>query len=74
MNNVDLILVAIYCIIGIMYTTYHWHKYYEKDYELAKENEGVEAGMANILMLFVWVLWPLFAFKEIFIKIKKLSV
>jgi C4-dicarboxylate transporter len=53
------VIVMIYFIIGAMVATWLWKKYYSKKYEEAKASEeGVEEGMARMLLLFLMILWP----------------
>jgi C4-dicarboxylate transporter len=53
------VAIMIYFIIGAMVATWMWKKYYSKKYEEAKASEeGVEEGMASILLLFLMFLWP----------------
>ncbi len=53
------IAIMIYFIIGAMVATWMWKKCYSKKYEEAKASEeGVEEGMASMLLLFLMILWP----------------
>jgi cbb3-type cytochrome oxidase subunit 3 len=53
------IILIIYLLIGICLTMYWWNKSYKKSYDEAKKSEeGVEEGMASMLLMFLFIFWP----------------
>ena len=51
--------LIIYLGIGIILTLYWWNKHYKESYEKAKASEeGVEKGMAQMLLMVLLFLWP----------------
>ena len=50
----------LYLVIGTMLAIYWFKRDYEPEYkELEKSEEGVEKGMAELLIMFMAIFWPL---------------
>ena len=55
-----MIYTLIYLIIGIALAIYWFKKEYELEYKkLEKSEEGVDKGMADLLIMFMAIFWPL---------------
>jgi hypothetical protein len=55
-----MIYTLIYLTVGIVLAIYWFNKEYEQEYkELKKSEEGVDKGMAELLILFMAIFWPL---------------
>ena len=55
-----MIATLIYLTIGILLSLVWFKKEYEPEYkELEKSGEGVEKGMAELIMMFMAITWPI---------------
>jgi hypothetical protein len=55
-----MIATLIYLIIGILLSIIWFKKEYEPEYkELKNSGEGVEKGMAELIMMFMAITWPI---------------
>ncbi len=55
-----MIATLIYFTIGILLSIIWFKKEYEPEYkELEKSEEGVEKGMAELIMMFMAITWPI---------------
>jgi hypothetical protein len=55
-----MIYTFIYLTVGIVLAIYWFKRDYEPEYkELEKSEEGVEKGMADLLIMFMAIFWPL---------------
>ena len=55
-----MIYTFIYLTVGIALAIHWFKRDYEPEYkELEKSEEGVEKGMAELLILFMAIFWPL---------------
>ena len=55
-----MIATLIYLTIGILLSIIWFKKEYEPEYkELEKSGEGVEKGMAELIMMFMAITWPI---------------
>ena len=64
-----MICSLIYIVVGIVLALHWFKKEYEPEYkELEKSEEGVEKGMAELLIIFMAAFWP---FKLIYNLVKK---
>lgn len=63
--------IIVYFVLGLILTLYWYERDYSKKYKELEQKEGVEKGMANIFLLFLWVFWPINMIKNL-IKYKKI--
>ena len=57
--SVVTVILMIYFIIGAIVAVWLWNKNYKKSYDEAKKSEeGVEEGMASMLLMFLFIFWP----------------
>jgi hypothetical protein len=55
-----MICTLIYLTVGIVLAIYWFNRDYEPEYkELENSEEGVEKGMADLLIMFMAIFWPL---------------
>ena len=55
-----MIYTLIYLTVGIVLAIHWFKRDYELEYkELEKSEEGVEKGMADLLIMFMAIFWPL---------------
>lgn len=55
-----MVSVLIYLVIGILLSIVWFKKEFESEYkELEKSGEGVEKGMAELIMMFMAITWPI---------------
>lgn len=64
--SLECVLVFSYLIVGIILTFIWWHDEYELEYELEKENDGVEEPMAVLFLAALVFFWPFKAVKNYF--------
>lgn len=63
--------IIVYFVLGLVLAFYWYERDYSKKYEELEQGEGVENGMVNIFLLFLWAFWPINMIKNI-IKYKKI--
>lgn len=63
--------IIVYFVLGLVLAFYWYERDYSKKYEELEKEEGVEKGMVNIFLLFLWVFWPINMIKNL-IKYKKI--
>ena len=63
--------IIVYFVLGLILTLYWYERDYGKKYKELEQKEGVEKGMANIFLLFLWAFWPINMIKNL-IKYKKI--
>jgi len=61
----DFIVVG-YFLVGIILTFIWWYNEYNSEYELEREEEGVEEPMAVLLLACLVLFWPFKAVKKYF--------
>lgn len=61
----DFIVIG-YFLVGIILTFIWWYDEYEPEYELERENDGVEEPMAVLLLAALVFFWPFKAVKNYF--------
>lgn len=55
-----MVSALIYLVIGILLAIIWFKKEFEPNYkELEKSGEGVEKGMAELIMMFMAITWPI---------------
>lgn len=63
--------IIVYFVLGLVLAFYWYERDYSKKYEELEKEEGVEKGMVNIFLLFLWAFWPINMIKNL-IKYKKI--
>jgi len=64
--SLECILVFGYLIVGFILTFIWWHDEYKSEYELERENDGVEEPMAVLLLASLVLFWPYKVVKNYF--------
>ena len=59
------ILVCVYLVVGLVLSFYWFNRDHLRDYEEAEKTDMVEKGAAVLLLLILWVLWPIVLIKNI---------
>lgn len=56
----DYFIAILYLVIGLFVANKYWQSRFKKEYEAAKASEeGVEEGMASLVLLCITAFWPL---------------
>jgi hypothetical protein len=59
-------IIIVYFVIGIILSCVWWYEEYNSEYELEREEEGVEEPMAVLLLAALVLFWPFNVVKKYF--------